>query len=178
MFSGCMKWQQRSVLYTAAMGQVQVKKLGPRLSHVIVHIDSQNTCLHHLYSCIAYMALGRNKYIISFQHLGGPDWVQCLYPSNLRASFCFLSSADSTQPANKGGQLHANFALMSSRGIQLRADSSFKRANGSGALPRCSSHGAAGAVLVVEEPPLKAPRLVAHRLQFQFVLFTILSSRR
>lgn len=60
-----MKWQQRSVLYTAAMGQVQVKKLGPRLSHVNEHIDSQNTCLHHLYSCIAYMALGRNKYIIS-----------------------------------------------------------------------------------------------------------------
>ena len=107
----------------------------------------------------------------------GPS-LNWMFASKLRPSFCFLNSATSTEPAVGGGQQYAEGLLISTRNVQSEFKSSFKSTNGSKEAPRCSSQGPAGAVLAVEVPPLKAAGLVAHRLQFQFVLFTILCSWR
>lgn len=85
----------------------------------------------------------------------GPT-LNSVFASNLRASFCFLNSAKSTELANRGGELYANSVVTSGHGVQCEGKSSFKSTNGSGGVARCSSQRSAGAVLAVEDPPLKA----------------------
>lgn len=84
----------------------------------------------------------------------GPT-LNSMFASNLRASFCFLNSAKSPELANRGGEVYAKSVVMSSESIQYKGNSSFKSANGSSGVPRCSSQGSVGAVLTVEDPPLK-----------------------